>query len=236
MPTYFLTGANRGLGLEFVRQLSQSPSNTIIAGVRSLTGELNDLNELAKKDNVHVIECDVGSLDSISGVQSRISEILPNQGEKKINYLFNVAGINATSSDTALTIDPASLQNHMNVNVLGPAKIVETLLDDLAPDAVVLNMSSGLGSMAVATDVTKCCTYSISKAALNMLTIHMAKDLKDRATVICMDPGWVKTRMGGEGAIEEPEVSIEGMLKTVHGLKKEDSGKFYRFSGDIVPW
>jgi len=58
----------------------------------------------------------------------------------------------------------------------------------------------------------KCTTYSISKAAVNMLTVHQSEQLKDRGIkVICMDPGWVKTRMGGEGAILEPHVSIGGV-------------------------
>jgi len=84
--------------------------------------------------------------------------------------------------------------------------------------------------------MTKCCTYSISKAAQNMLTLHQARDLKKQAIVICMDPGWVKTRMGGKGAFVEPEVSIKGMLEVIEGLKKEDTGKFYRFDGSQCHW
>jgi NAD(P)-dependent dehydrogenase (short-subunit alcohol dehydrogenase family) len=98
-------------------------------------------------------------------------------------------------------------------------------------------MTSGLGSLTVAKDITKCCTYSISKAAQNMLSLHQAKDLKKNdAIVICMDPGWVKTRMGGKGAMVEPEVSISGMLDVIKNLKQEDSGKFYRFDGSQCPW
>lgn len=237
MPTYFLTGANRGIGLEFVRQLSGSPSNNLIAAVRSLKNDLAELQALAKEHpNVHVIECDVSSPDSLSSLEFRVAEILSKTGEN-LNYIFNVAGINATSSDTSLNIDPQSLQRHMDVNVLGPAKIVEKLRRYLARGAVVMNLTSGLGSLTVAGDVTKCCTYSISKAAQNMLSLHQAKDLKrNHSIVICMDPGWVKTRMGGKGAMVEPEVSIAGMLDVVKNLKKEDSGKFFRFDGGLVPW
>ncbi|KAF2877648.1 hypothetical protein BDV95DRAFT_602018 [Massariosphaeria phaeospora] len=237
MPTYFLTGANRGLGLEFVRQLSSNPSNVVIAAVRSLSADLSTLQSLTRDTkNVHIIECDVGSTSSISSLSSRVSEILAKSGQK-LNYLLNNAGINATSSDTSLSIDPASLQTHIAVNVLGPAKIVEALQGQLAQGAVVMNMTSGLGSLTVAKDMTKCCTYSISKAALNMLSVHQAKDLKGiEAVVVCMDPGWVKTDMGGEGAMIEPKVSIEGMLKVIGGLKKEDTAKFYRYDGEEVPW
>ncbi|KAJ4291856.1 hypothetical protein N0V90_009752 [Kalmusia sp. IMI 367209] len=237
MPTYFLTGANRGIGLEFTRQLSSSPQNTIIAAVRSRKSDLSALKSLdAKYNNVHIIECDVSSTDSIASLSFRVAEILSKTGEN-LNYVFNVAGINASSSDTSLSIDPASLQRHMDVNVLGPAKIVETLRPYLARGAVVMNMTSGLASLTVARDVPKCCTYSISKAAQNMLSLHQARDLKrNHSIVICMDPGWVKTRMGGKGAMVEPEVSIAGMLEVVGGLRKEDSGKFFRFDGGQIPW
>ncbi|KAF2271280.1 NAD(P)-binding protein [Westerdykella ornata] len=237
MPTYFLTGANRGIGLEFVRQLSSNPANVIIAAVRSLSQDHSDLSSLSDSaKNVHIIECEVSSQDSLSALPFRIAEILSKTGSN-LDYLFNVAGINATSSDTSLSISPESLHHHMDVNVLGPAKIVESLAQYLAPGAVVMNMSSGLGSMTVALSTPKCCTYSISKAALNMLTLHQARDLKrQHVIVICMDPGWVKTRMGGKGAMVEPEVSISGMLEVIGGLKQEDSGKYYRFDGAIVPW
>jgi NAD(P)-dependent dehydrogenase (short-subunit alcohol dehydrogenase family) len=236
MPTYFLTGANRGIGLEFVRQLSSTPSHTIIAGVRSLSADLSDLKALNTNSNIHIIECDVGSLESLSGIEFRVAEILSKTGSN-LDFLFNVAGINATSSDTSLTLDPKSMQEHMQTNVMGPAKIVESLQKYLARGATVLNMSSGLGSLTVATGMTKCCTYSMSKAALNMLTLHQAKDLKDAGVkVVCMDPGWVKTRMGGKGAMIEAQVSVESMLEVVNGLKEADSGKYYRYDGVIVPW
>lgn len=237
MPTYFITGANRGIGLEFVRQLSADSKNNIIAGVRSLEGDIAELKALANKNSsVHIIECDVSSTDSISSLEFRVVEILSKTGDS-LNYLFNVAGINATSSDNSLSIDPKSLQNHMQINVVGPAKIVEVLKKYLARGAVVMNMTSGLASMTVAKDMQKCCTYSISKAAQNMLSLHQAGDLKrSNVIVICMDPGWVKTRMGGKGAMVEPEVSISGMLDVIKGLRKEDSGKFYRFDGTQVPW
>lgn len=236
MPTYFLTGANRGIGLEFVRQLSSKPSNTIIAGVRSKFNDISDLERLTANGKVHIIECDVSSTDSLSSLEFRVAEILSKTGSN-LDYIFNVAGINATSADNSLNLKPESLQNHMQTNVFGPAKIVQSLSRYLARGATVVNLTSGLGSLTSATNVTKCCTYSMSKAALNMLTLHQAKDLKSAGVkIICIDPGWVKTRMGGKGAMIESEVSVGSMLDTVKGLKDSDSGKFYRYDGGIVPW
>ncbi|KAF1843368.1 NAD(P)-binding protein [Cucurbitaria berberidis CBS 394.84] len=236
MRTYFLTGANRGIGLEFVRQLSSNPHTTVIAGVRSKSNDISTLEALNTNSNVHIIECDVSSPDSLSSLSFRVAEILSQTGAN-LDYLFNIAGINATSADTSLSLDAESLQRHMQINVLGPAKIVQSLRGYLARGAVVMNMTSGLGSLTVATDVTKCCTYSMSKAALNMLTLHQAKDLKGAGVkVLCMDPGWVKTRMGGKGAMIEAQVSVESMLGVVAGLKDGDSGKFYRYDGGVIPW
>lgn len=237
MPTFFLTGANRGIGLEFVRQLSFFPQNNIIAAVRSRKSDIAGLKTLARANhNVHIIECDLSSTDSISSLEFRVAEILSKTGSN-LDYVFNIAGINASSTDTSLSIDPVSLQRHMDVNVLGPAKVVETLRRYLARGAVVMNLSTGLASLTVARDVPKCCTYSISKAAQNMLSLHQATDLRrSHAIVICMDPGWVKTKMGGRGAMVEPEISVEGMLEVVSRLRKEDSGKFFRFDGSQAPW
>ncbi|KAJ9603667.1 hypothetical protein H2200_011853 [Cladophialophora chaetospira] len=234
MPTYVITGANRGLGIEFVRQITQDSSNTVIAAVRSLQGELDDLKQLASKTSgkIHILECNTGDLKSIHSFGDAIKKPLDG---KKIDYLLNNAGINATSEQTSLDITAESLRNHIDINVMGPAETVKVLLPYLGKGSVVLNMTSGLGSCGK--KLPKCTTYSISKAAVNMLTVHQGEQLKDRGIkVMCMDPGWVKTRMGGDGAILEPEESIGGMLKVVHNLKDEDSGKFYTYTGEEVPW
>lgn len=130
------------------------------------------------------------------------------------------------------------------MNVIGPAKTTEFLLGAglFAPDARIVNMSSGLGSMAVSLSISprKCATYSISKAALNALTVQQSGEVVEKlgggAVVICMDPGWVKTRMGGSGAVLEPEESIGGMLKCIHGLEEGSNGKFFTYTGKEVPW
>jgi NAD(P)-dependent dehydrogenase (short-subunit alcohol dehydrogenase family) len=167
--TYAITGANRGLGLEFVRQLSGNTSNTIIAGVRSLTGELGDLQALASKlRNIHILECDSLSAASMARFGKQASKTLG--AATQLDYLLNNAGINAVPNQTALNLNETDVQEHISVNVMGPAKTVETLLPHLGTGSVVVNMSSGLGSCGKG--VVKCATYSISKAALNMLTVH----------------------------------------------------------------
>lgn len=102
-------------------------------------------------------------------------------------------------------------------------------------------MTSGLASMKVSLGISprRCATYSISKAALNALTVQQSGHVREKlegVVVVCMDPGWVKTRMGGEGAVLEAEESIGGMLRCVHGLTGDDNGKFYTYTGEEVPW
>lgn len=234
--TYLITGANRGLGLEFVRQItSASPNNTVIACVRSLQGELDDLKSLAstKSNKIHIVECDTSSVSSIKKASSEISSLLSDGGQ--LHYLLNNAGINSVSDQTALTINPDDLHKHLDTNVIGPSELFKAMQKHLGQGSVVLNMSSGLGSCGKG--IVKCATYAVSKAALNMLTVHQADALKEKnAIAIVMDPGWVQTRMGGEGAILTPEESIRGMLKTLHAVTLEESGRFYQYDGQTVSW
>ena len=233
MPIYVLTGANRGLGLEFVKQITSDSNNTLIAAVRTLKGELDDLKTLASKNQQIIIaECNTGDVLSIQKFGKEVGKVV---GDSQIDFLLNSAGINSVPEQLSLNMDPQELHNHLDINVIGPAKMVEVLEPHLRRGSTVMNMTSGLGSMGK--NVVKCSVYSISKAALNMLTVHQADQLREQGVkVVCMDPGWVKTRMGGVGAILEPEESIGGMLKVIRSLNEADTGKFYQYDGNIVPW
>jgi NAD(P)-dependent dehydrogenase (short-subunit alcohol dehydrogenase family) len=186
MPIFVITGANRGLGLEFVRQLSTDSSNTILAATRSLSRDLGSLESLKSNGaTIHIIECDTGSQDSIAAFSKQVTSILGGP-EKKIDFLLNNAGINAALRQTSLTLTVDSLSNHMNVNVMGPAKTVQVLESHLNKGSVVMNMTSALGSLAYTRtkDLAESAAYSISKAALNMLTIHQANNLKGQGVVV----------------------------------------------------
>ncbi|KAK5660594.1 hypothetical protein OQA88_13156 [Cercophora sp. LCS_1] len=241
MPVYCVTGTNRGIGLEFVRQLAQDPSNTVIATTRSLSSDLGDLRAVASS-STHILECDTSNLQSIHNfAKDALRALAPKS--LKIDYLINSAAINPASGQSSLTLGPDDLAAQISVNVLGPAKVVEFLLglDLLSENVRILNMTSGLGSITRAFEFSprKAAGYSISKAALNMLSAHQAEDLKPKlpgVVVVVVDPGWVKTRMGGAGAILTPEESVGSMLAVLHGLKTEDNGRFLNHKGESVPW
>lgn len=210
-----------------------------MALTRNASADLTDVKAVASK-NTHYLTCDTGHVKSIESFAHEAKKLLSG---KQIDFLISNAGINDVPDQSSLSIGPEDLERQIRVNVIGPAKTAEFLLahDLLAKDARIVNMTSGLGSMDVSKSITprKCATYSISKGALNMLTVHQSGDLKEKlpgCVVICMDPGWVKTRMGGVGAVLEPEESISGMLKRIQSLTEAETGKFFTYTGKEVPW
>ncbi|KPI35648.1 C-factor [Cyphellophora attinorum] len=242
MPTWVITGANRGLGLEFVRQLVASKEdNTVLALVRSLSKtDLSGLNAI-KNDNVHIHECETSDEASITAFAESLKT---SSSHPQINFLINNAAINAVSQKTALTLTGPEMHNHLDVNVLGPALLIQKLMPLLAPGAVILNMTSGLGSFGRAL-FGGATVYSASKAMLNMVSVHLAVEkavVEKKIRVLIMDPGHVKTDMGGPRAVLEQEESIGGMLKVIleeaEGKGKGDVGKavFRQYDGKVVPW
>ncbi|EGO60022.1 hypothetical protein NEUTE1DRAFT_116732 [Neurospora tetrasperma FGSC 2508] len=239
MPTYVVTGSNRGIGLEIVRQLTQSPENTVLALVRNLSKDHSSLKSLAS-EKTHILECDTSSLSSIRDFAKTARSTL---GDTKIDYVINNAGVNLSEQNSSLQLAPDDLLDTIKTNVLGPAKLLEFLLQQglLSENVRVQNMSSTLGSVQMSlSGLGRATGYSISKAALNMLNAHLATDLRKAglkgAVVIVMCPGWVKTDMGGDGAMLSPEESVAGQLKVLQGLKDEDNGKFFNYRGENVPW
>ena len=171
MPVYLITGANRGLGLEFVCQISQNSENIIFATTRP-DADREDLPAVSSK-TTHILECDTAQLDSIKSFADSAKQ---NLGDKRVDFLINNAGVNSVPHQSCLSIGPEDLHREIDINVIGPAKINSALLerDLFAQDARIINMTSGLGSMqkSLSIEPRKCATYSISKAGLNMLTVH----------------------------------------------------------------
>ncbi|KAL2758767.1 hypothetical protein ACRALDRAFT_1061875 [Sodiomyces alcalophilus JCM 7366] len=239
MTVYVVTGTRTGIGLEYVRQLGRSKDNTIVAAVRNLQGDLAALRAAqgASEGTVHIIECDVSSESSVAGLAARVEGAIG--AGTQIDVIINNAAILQSPDQTGLTVTPDAIMSHMSTNLVGPARVLQVLLPLLSPMAIVANISSGIGSLDMLSDgrigagVTP---YSISKAALNMLTVHQAQNLKDKAIVVAIDPGHVKTELGGPNAVVEIEDSAKGVLGVLGGLKREDTGKFLLYKGTELPW
>lgn len=231
--TWLITGTSRGIGFETARQLLQTPSNVVIATCRNPSAA-SDLQALSgdAKGKLHVLPLDTADMKSIEAVLKPVEDIV---GEGGLDYLLNNAAINV-GMDTGFSFSPEDLLRTMNVNVAGPGHLAQTLLPLLerGRKKTIMNMTSGLASIGLDCG-PKCATYSMSKTALNMLTYKQAKARPD-FTVVCIDPGWVKTEMGGEGAVLEPSESVSHILNILTNLTLADSGKFFRYNGGELPW
>ena len=125
-----------------------------------------------------------------------------------------------------------------NVNVVAPVRVAQALQTLLTAGTAprVVNISSGAGSLTYKTEAGEY-SYAASKAGLNMMTRTYAWNVRDRGiTAVMIDPGWVKTDMGGAGADLEPEESGCGLLFVIDGLTLEDTGRFLHYDGSEVPW
>ncbi|KAI0083640.1 C-factor [Irpex rosettiformis] len=231
--TWFITGTSRGIGLEFVRQLVAEPTNLVIATCRTpdKATELNDLKSGAKGE-LHILPLDTSSMEAIEGVVGHVQGIL---GDRGLDYLINNAAVNL-ADDRAFNFKPDDLLKTFNVNVVGPAHLAQVLLPfiEKSQKKFILNFSTGLASMGLDHE-PKAATYSISKTGISMLTHKQAKT-KPELTVIAVDPGWVKTVMGGAGALIEPAESVEALLALMARSTPAESGKFFTRTGTEIPW
>ena len=240
MRTAVVTGANRGLGLEFVRQLA-ARGDHVVAGARD-PQTADELAAVAGSSGgrVTVFGLDAADPSSIGAAAAHVAGRWPS-----VDLLVNNAGImrapdapEAASAGPLGKLDGRAMLEVLRVNAIGPALVTQALRPQLtaAGRAVVVNLSSRMGSLAH-TNSSADYAYSMSKAALNMLTRNLAAELADDGTVvIAVSPGWVRTDMGGPGAPLEPPESIKGILSFVDGLDLGTSGRFFDHTGSQLPW
>lgn len=233
MRTWLVTGSNRGIGLEYVRQLISSASNIVIATCRNpvAASELQALKDIAI-GNLYIHKLDVTDPESIDTSLALVKDILDIHG---LDYLINNAAV-TEGNDLAFSMTMSGLMNSLQANVAGPALISQVYLPYLEKSKrkVIVNMTSGLSSIGLDCG-KKNASYSIAKTALNMLTYKQATERHDLISFV-IDPGWVKTEMGGEGAVLEPHESVSALLKFAVDATKEHSGKLFKSTGEPLPW
>lgn len=225
-----ITGANRGIGLEFVRQLLQR-GDTVEAGVRE-PSKAEQLQELAREagERLRIHALDVQ--DSASLLAFAVSV-----GEQPLDILVNNAGIHGKWQGLT-ELDPEDVLRTYTVNTLGPLRLTALLLPALLKSATrkAVHVSSLMGSIQLNAE-GGVYGYRMSKAALNMGVRSMARDFREQGLVTAaISPGWVKTDMGGPDAPLSPEESVRGMLRVIDSLGPEHSGRFFEFNGEELPW
>ena len=231
MGTILITGASRGLGLEFTRQYL-AEGWAVIAACRtpSAARGLQDL-EAHSKGALTVVEIDVTDGASVQRAAGRL------QG-RAIDVLVNSAGVYGGRGQKLGSLDYQEWQQVLEVNLFGPARMCEAFLDPLerSDRRLIVTITSGMGSLADNTSGGSI-LYRTSKAAVNMLMRSSAIDLRARGiTCVVVNPGWVKTDLGGPNAKLSPEESIHAMRELIARLGPEDSGRFYNYDGREYPW
>ena len=233
-----VTGANRGLGLEFVRQLL-ARGGRVVAACRQ-PGRATALNLLAGgyPGRLHVLPLDVASARSRDELVRELPLVL---GEERLDLLVNNAGV-LRGGERFGQVAEADLETSLRTNATGPFLLTQALAPLLAeggngrPGAVVANLSSELGSLALRQEF-RTPSYAMGKAAQNMGTVLLAKALAPRGIrVVALHPGWVRTDMGGPQATLAADAAVAALLSVLDGLRSLDSGVFLDPEGQPVPW
>ncbi|KAK4169717.1 estradiol 17-beta-dehydrogenase 2 [Cladorrhinum sp. PSN259] len=230
MATILITGASRGLGLAFVKQLASLPSSKvskIFATTRTDSSALNELSETSS-GRVIPVTLDITSRESIKAAAEEVEKILGS--DAGLDILINNAGVCNYVSDGVKSMD--TLEQDLGVNVLGVHWVTAGFFPLLQRGGMkkVVNLSTTLGSITLAKDMAAypCPSYKISKAALNALTVQWALDYeKEGFTFVAVSPGWLKTDLGGgEMADLTAEQGAKATLDIVFNKGREMNGKF----------
>lgn len=232
MRTALITGTNRGIGLEFVRQYAKDGWRVFACCRNPVTAEA--LNRLAAQypDQITVHPLDVTSHHQIE----QLSQALSNQ---MIDLLINNAGVYPPEHGDAFgATDYAAWVYAFAVNTMAPLKMAEAFNQQISRSQLrtIITITSKMGSIADNRGGGSY-IYRSSKAAVNIVMKSLSIDLdSSRITAVLLHPGWVRTDMGGPNALITTEQSVTGMRRVISNLKFADSGKFYAFDGQIVPW
>lgn len=227
MPTCLITGANRGLGLEFARQYA-AEGWKVIASCRR-PAEAEALNALEGEIEVHPL--DVADF-------ARIEELAKKLGDVPIDLLINNAGIYGPRVVPYASVDYAAWAEVLRVDTMAPLKISAVFSENVAKSKLkrIVAITSNLGSIGENTSGGSY-IYRSAKAALNAVMKSLAIDLSQkRIAVAVLHPGWVATDMGGPGAKIEAFESVAGMREVIDGLSLENSGLFFNYDGTALSW
>ncbi len=231
MPSVLVTGANRGLGLEFARQYA-AEGWQVFAACRAPKAA-KELTRLAGESDgrIRILAMDVTEAASVRAAAAEL------KGES-IDLLLNNAGVMGSRNEQLGRLDYAAWMKVLDVNALGPMRVVEGFLESVARSQLkrIVTITSGMGSLEDNTSGDSY-AYRTSKAAVNMVMRSLAIDLAPRGiTCVVVNPGWVRTDMGGSGGKLSPAESINALRSIIASLKREDSGKFLNYDGKPYPW
>jgi NAD(P)-dependent dehydrogenase (short-subunit alcohol dehydrogenase family) len=221
MTTALVTGANRGIGLALCRQLVER-GHQVIAVCRTASRELEQLTGARIESGV-----DMRSDTAVTELGARLRGT-------RIDLLIANAGILREDSLAALDLD--SVREQLEVNALGPLRMVKAVVAAVQPGAKIALITSRMGSIADNTSGGYY-GYRMSKAALNAAGVSLAHDLKSRRIAVAiLHPGYVRTDMTDRAGMIEPDASARLLLQRIDELTLETSGTFWHANGERLPW
>jgi NAD(P)-dependent dehydrogenase (short-subunit alcohol dehydrogenase family) len=231
VSTVLVTGANRGLGLEFARQYA-ADGWKVYAACRA-PEEARELQKLALASGglIEVSGVDVTDTASVRAAAERLSGV-------PIDLLLNKAGVGSPKGQKLGSLDYAAWQRVLDTNALGPMRVTEAFLGNVEKGGQkkIVTITSKMGSIAD-NGSGGSYAYRSSKAAVNIVVKSLSIDLAGRGiTCIVVHPGWVRTDMGGPSGLISPQQSIAGIRKLIAGLAPADAGKFLNYDGTPIPW
>jgi NAD(P)-dependent dehydrogenase (short-subunit alcohol dehydrogenase family) len=229
----FITGANRGIGLALTQQ-ALARGDHVFAGVRH-PDTAHELRRLAQQYTLTVLPLDVTDEDSISAALNTV-----RAQTSALDVVINNAAINPETPpyETFGQLEAAAMLEVLHTNTVAPLLVAQAFVSLLTQGdhPRLINISTEMASLANRT-YGGSHSYCMSKAALNMASRGLAADLKGRKiVVVALDPGWVRTDMGGPSASLAPHESANGILKVIDSLTMKDSGKYLDYRGGQHPW
>ena len=231
MPSTLITGANRGLGLEFARQYL-ADGWQVYAACR----EPSSASELRRAADASDRKLRIVALDVTDGVS--IEAAAAELDEQAIDLLLNNAGVMGARGQTIGNMDYEAWAKVLEANTMGPMRVSEEFVDQVARSErkLIVTLTSGMGSLADNTSGGSI-AYRSSKAAVNMVMRSLAIDLAPRGiTCVVVNPGWVQTDMGGTNATLTTAESVTKLKSLFETLGPAQSGKFFNYNGREYPW
>jgi NAD(P)-dependent dehydrogenase (short-subunit alcohol dehydrogenase family) len=229
-----VTGGNRGLGLEFVRQCLGG-GDLVFAGCRSPADAL-ELDRLSATHSEQLVVLTLDVTDEVSVDAAVKAMRLQVDG---LDLLINNAGV-YPRGETPTTLEATTMLRAFHLNAVAPMIVAQRCLELLRSGnrPKIANISSKMGSLWwKEIEGGGDYSYCSSKAALNMLTRTLAFDLRSETIiVVALNPGWVQTDMGGSSADLAPAESVRGMLRVIQRLTEADTSKFFTWEGQEHPW
>lgn len=231
MKTVLITGANRGIGLGHAQRFAQR--GVAVFATARVPADADELHRLAQAHpgRFTLLHYDAAEPDAPAQLKAAL-------GDTPIDLLLANAGAPGESGQVLGNIHVDGVLELIRINALAPLMLVEALVYNitLSERRLVALQSSQMGSIGN-NSAGGSYEYRLSKVALNMIARNLANDLRPRGvTVVALHPGWVQTRMGGQGATVPVQVSVVGQQRLFDDLTPAHSGRFFNYDGSELPW